>query len=151
MHLPLVLVGKTALVTIQTLWPPVTLKWELVVYSTRLTALKSGAWLSPNLPHNLIKHKLPLPITRARGAFFFSIWKNLSRQDMLSVCSAISYQKRTNRLSRGTWNTAAQFVKRGYAAKAPLLAAQFAFILRTRTTDAHSPPAPPLDKIARVW
>lgn len=33
-------------------------------------------------------------------------------------CSAISLKKRDGEMSRGLWNTAAQFAKRGYAAKA---------------------------------
>ena len=60
-------------------------------------------------------------------------------------------QKANERAVKGSWNTTAQLVKRGYAAKAPLLPVRFAFILCAGTTDAPSPPAPPLDKITRVW
>ena len=45
-----------------------------------------------------------------RGSFFFNL-KNLSHQDMLSVCSAVAFKKRMDRLSRGTWNTAAPIFK----------------------------------------
>lgn len=55
---------------------------------------------------------------------------------VFSVCSVISLKNEEGRQSRGTWNTAVQFVKRGYAAKAPLLAVGFAFILYAGTTEA---------------
>ena len=97
-----------------------------------------------------LRTKIPLPVTgRGISLFlkFFQIEILYPTGIVFSVCSAISPKNEEGGQSRGTWNTAAQFVKRGYAAKTPLLAVSFAFILCAGTTEAP----PPLDKFPEVW
>lgn len=75
---------------------------------------------SPSTPPFLM-FLLSLSFSYPRFRFSQSQLALSNRDKGVRVVPRLAAKIRNGGQSRGTWNTAAQFVKRGYAAKAPLL------------------------------